>query len=312
MFAVLFVAIIGILWIKHQPDAGHEYPAHASQLAVIDSALNLRRSGSKPEPGPGSKTESTGGDSGSCLNLEQLERHPLVVEDSYRFDAASSSGPSIAAYRGLTEQEVRNFADQGESAAMVVLGAMSVMRARGWPVEQAVPYLMFENPDLFVYEYTHPLSKETLGHMAEAREWYYQAALHGRVMVLSRVGQLLSDERGGAVGLGWIDASEYDALSDDEKFAWSPWYVYYVLSFEVAPALKTGPLGGPMSEVFSMGERRRIIVDQLAERFFRDLDDAGLDPASIPESEAPPIEDLMALLCEGELDWLKTVIDDVP
>ena len=309
--AVLLVAILGIIWIQRQPDAGNAYPARASQYVAIDPEIDVRSSGSTPERDPSGKTESAAGDSPPCLTLAQLESHPSVVKESYRFDAAGDSGPSIAAYRGLTEQEIRNFADQGESAAMVVLGAMSVMRARGWPVEQAVPYLMFENPDLMEYEYSRPISRQVAGHMAKAREWYYKAALHGRVMVLSRVGQLLSDERGGAVGLGWIGASEYDGLSGDEQFALSPWFVYYVLSFEVAPALKTGPRGGSMSEVFPMGERRRVIVEQLADRFFGDLEDAGLDPASIPESEAPPIEDLVNVLCEGELDWLDTVVHDV-
>lgn len=311
MFAGLLVAVISILLTRQGFETSHEYGSHAPDSTVTDSDLSDRGGDPQSEAGRRSRSKTTSRDSSSCLTLAQLESHPLIVEDARRFDAVGDSDPSIAAYRGFTEQELRAFAAQGESSAMVVLGAMSVMRARGWPPEQAVPYLLFEDRDLMVHEFSHPHSEETRGHMAQAREWYYKAALHGRVMVLSRVGRLLSDERGGPVGLGWIDAAEYDGLSEDEKEALSPWWVYYDLSFEVAPALKTGPHGGSMLDILPLQERRRAIVEQLKDRFFRDLEDAGLELVSVPESVAPPIEDLMNLLCEGELDWLETVIDDV-
>lgn len=308
---MLFVAIAGIFLIGYRLATDYESSSRAPQLAATDSEHDDRGGGSEPKASARSQPDSTGGSPRSCLTAAQLEGHPLLVEDSYRFDAASDSGPSIASYRGLTEQELLDLATQGDSGAMVVLGAMSVMRAREWPVEQAVSYLMFEDPDLMLYEFSRPLSEKFLGHMARAREWYYKAALHGRVMVLHRVGDSLSFEQGGAVKLGWIDAAEYDGLSSHEKIALIPANVYNVLSFEVAPALKSGPHGKLMADLMPRSERQHAIVDRLAKQFFRDLDDAGLDPVSIPESTAPPIEDLLHLICDSEWDRLGSGIEDV-
>ena len=241
----------------------------------------------------------------SCLTVAQLDSHPLLVQDSYRFDAVSDSGPTIATYRGLSGDQLHGLAAQGDSAAMVVLGAMSVMRAREWPVENAVPYLLHEDPELMAYRYSRPFSPEFLGHMAQARKWFYEAALRGRVMVLHRVGDSLSFEKGGAVKLGWIDEEEYDGLSSYEKTALIPSNVYNVLAFEIAPALKSGPLGALMSDLMPHTERQKIIVARLATQFSRDLDEAGLPPVAVSESIAPPVEDLLRLLCESELNQLK-------
>ncbi|WP_405226033.1 hypothetical protein [Lentisalinibacter sediminis] len=304
MFAVGFVVIVGILLVSTRTATDHKYDSRAPKPAAGD-----------PEPGDGSgrlepeavtkgRTESAGGHSEPCLTVSQLERHPVFVRDMDRFHAVSDSGPSIALYRGLTEQQLLEFAAQGDSAAMVVLGAMSVMRAREWPEEQAVPYLMLEDPDLMFYTFNRPLSEEFLGHMARAREWYYRAALHGRVMVLHRVGESLSLEKGGAVELGWIEAEEYDSLSEQEQASLMPSNIFSMLAFEVAPGLKSGPLGRLIADLMSRNDRQRAIVDRLAKRFTRDLDEAGLDPVSVPESTAPAIEDLLDQLCESELDRL--------
>lgn len=194
---------------------------------------------------------------------------------------------------------------------MVVLGAMSIMRAREWPVEKAVPYLMHEDPALMSYRFSRPLSPEFVGHMAQARRWFYDAALHGRVMVLHRVGDSLSVEKGGAVKLGWIDAAEYDSLSSYEKTALMPSNVYNVLSFEIAPTLKSGPHGTLIAEIMPRSDRQRVIVDQLADQFHHDLQDAGLPPIAVSESTAPPMNDLLSLLCESEREKLETEYENV-
>lgn len=260
------------------------------------------------------RAESTAtAESGSapCLTLEQLETHPVVAQDAYRYEAVIDSGPVIAAYRGLSEQELQRLTAQGDSAAMAVLGAMSVMRARDWPVDKAVSYLMLEDPDLLAFTFTRPFSPEFINHMAQARQWFYKAALHGRVMVLWRVGDSLTFEQGGPVELGWISKDEYDSLSNQERISLEPSNVYNVLAFEVAPGLTSGPQGEILAALMPRSEQQLAVVDQLAEQFDRDLQDAGLPPIVVPESNLPSFDDLLLLLCENEQGRLEEIRKNV-
>ncbi len=259
---------------------------------------------------PTEPTASSGGESTPCLTLEQLETHPVVAEDAYRWDAVTDSGPVIAAYRGLSEQELLDLAAQEDSAAMAVLGAMSIMKARELPVEKAVPYLLFEDKELMALTYKRPFPPGFIGHMKQARQWFYKAALHGRVLALYRVGDSLVFEHGGPVELGWISKEEYDGLSSLEKTALHPANLYNALAFEIAPALKRGPTGEVLSAMLPRTERQGDIVDQLADQFDRDLQDAGLPPVAVPESGAPSFDDLLLLLCDSEREWLEALRED--
>lgn len=304
-FLAFFAAIIGLSLVVLYVATDRGSGTSTARPEAIDSETENRSGRMGPDAQPVVLQELPGAESQPCLTAVQLQSHPDLVQDSYRFDAVSDTGPSIASYRGLSEQELRDLATQGDSAAMTVLGAMSVMRAREWPVEKAVPYLMLEEPELMAYSFSRPLSQEFVEHMADARKWFYDAALHGRLLALHRVGDSLSFEIGGAVKLGWIDEVEYDSLSSYQKTALMPSNVYNVLSFEVAPALKSGPLGSLLYELMPRTEQQRVIVKQLAEQFSRDLNDAGLPPIAISESTAPPMEELLSLLCETERESLE-------
>jgi len=242
-------------------------------------------------------------ESSTCLTLAQLESHPVLVNDALRFDAVTDSGAPIASYRGLSEKYLEDLAKQGDSAAMLVLGAMSVMRARSWPVQKAVSYLMLDEPELMAFTLTRPFTDEFISHMRQARSWFYKAALHGRVMVLHRVGESLTFEHGGPVALGWISKEEYDSLSNYERTALIPSNVYNVLAFEIAPGLKSGPVGDILSGLMPRTEKQQQIVVELAEQFDRDLRDAGLPRIVVPDSTAPSIDDLLSLVCESEREW---------
>ena len=281
--------------------SSESYDLHATDIsAEIEDPVGLTSDAQPTRPAGVAEDESS-----TCLTLTQLEGHPVLVNDTYRFDAVSDSGPAIASYRGLSEQELQGLTEQGDSAAMAVLGGMSVMRARDWPIEKAVSYLMAEDPELMTYTFTRPIPPEFINHMKQARSWFYKAALHGRIMVLHRVGESLSLEQGGPVELGWISKQEYGNLSSYEKAALDPANVYNVLAYEIAPGLRSGPIGGILSELMPRTEQQKVIVDQLAEQFDRDLQDDGLPPIVVSESTAPPIDDLLSLLCERERDWLE-------
>ena len=240
-----------------------------------------------------------------CLTVEQLESHPLLVNDAYRFDAVGTTGPTIGAYRGLSSSDLHGLATQRDSAAMAVLGAMAVMRSVGEPEDKAVAYLMHEVTLHQMSSFKRPPDPEAAAHMEEARAWFYKAALHGRLMVLYHVGELLWREKGGPVELGWISKDEYESLSPYQKSALLPSNVYNGLAFEIAPELKSGPLGGIFSDFRLQTERQQQILQELRDQFHLDLESAGLPPISVAESKVPPIEELEKMLCQSELDRLQ-------
>ncbi len=309
--AVLGIVLAFLVWtslrfVTDGPDNESEPP-----LAAVAPEVDAQVGGPTIHESPIEPNASSEDTSGPCLTLEQLETHPEIAKDAYRYDAVMDSGPVIAAYRGLSEQQLRDLTAQGDSAAMVVLGAMSVMRAREWPVEKAVPYLMLEDRELMAFTISRPLSPEFVDHMRQARQWFYRAALHGRVMVLYRVGESLIFEQGGPVEIGWISKEEYDGLSNREKMALYPANVYSALAFEVAPGLRSGPTGEILTAIMPRTERQQVVVDQLAQQFERDRKDAGLPPVVVSESSLASFDDLLLLLCESERDRVETLREKV-
>lgn len=253
---------------------------------------------------PGGASDQGVKDAATCLTAEQLEYHPLVVEDAYRYDAVGISGPTIGSYRGLSAIELRDLAGQGDSAAMAVLGAAEVMQARGLPVSKAVPHLMLEEFTLTPNTLKRPISAEARAHLEQAREWFYKAALHGRVMALYKVGESLEYTTGGPVELGWITRDEYDALTSYEKISLLPSNLYNALTFAIAPELGDGAHGEIITALLPRSDRQQELLDEFARRFVEDLNAAGLPPISVPNAVSPSINELKSLLCSGELERL--------
>lgn len=268
-------------------------------VSPIRSSDNLVENIVDPETTTASKTPNA---AVSCLSPDQIETHPLLAAEAYRWDAVAVTGPTIQSYRGLSSSELGNLSSQGDSAAMAALGAISIMQARDLPEESAIPYLLLEDTKLRSYSIKRPLEPEVQKHYQDASDWFYKAALHGRIMALYDVGDVLWQVEGGAVALGWIDKDEYDSLSNYEKGALNPANVYSVLPYELAPQLRDGPMGEIIAELMPSTERQQQIVGRLAKQFEQDRQDAGLPAIIVAESNAPPMEELLALICEQYLE----------
>lgn len=238
---------------------------------------------------------------GNCLTPEQLETHPMFSADYRRLESVAVSGPMIGSYRGLSSAELGDLAAQGDSAAMAVLGAVSMLRARNIAEDQAVPYLLLEDMKLHTYVSHKQLDPEEVKHLEEAYRWFYLAALHGRLLALPYAGDAIGILEGGPVGMGWIEKDEYDALRGFSKSAFMPTTVYNALAFEIAPQLRDGP-SGIIYKILPRNERQRTIAAGLAERFEQDREEAKLPPIEIPESTAPPMEEIRSMICESYLD----------
>ncbi len=233
-----------------------------------------------------------------CLSFAQLESDPILAEEYARIDLLATSGPTIESYRGLPSAQLGNLAIQGDSAAMAVLGAISVMRAMSLPEENAVAYLLLEVPGVQSFEFEQPLEPETAKHLEEASDWFYEAAVHGRLLALQNAGEIIAVAAGTPIELGWIQQDEYETLEGYEQHALDPTNVYGALAFEIAPELRSGPLGTMIAELTPGGERQQLVLNELAWRFNQDREAAGLPPIEIPESTAPSMEELESMLCE--------------
>jgi len=306
--AVFVIIALAIFWLVMQP--GTTQNIEYGESVVTQDA---RPAATKSIPRDPSDAQDHDAKSGfptgqeDCLSPAQLRTHPLVVGDADRMDSASISGRTIASYRGLSAADLNDLAMQGDSAAMAVLGAVSVMRARGLADDNAVPYLRHEDRSLHTDVTSQPLEAATVKHYQEARDWYYRSALNGRLLALYRVGEIDGIIRGGAVGLGWIEKDEYESLLGYEKTAIDPSIIYNLLALEIAPQLRDG-----IFAVIYQGQRPRTeqqwaILAKLEKQFDQDREEAKLPPIDIPESTAPPMEELLPLICDsyiGSEPWI--------
>ena len=302
VFVLSIVALFFYPWTREMPRPAAE-PGDAQPAQT--AAGNLGPLAASGDTQQSAVPEENSGDADDCLMLNQLEVHPGFADDAARFDAVGTNGPTIDSYRGLSRGELQGLAEQRDSAAMAVLGAMALMRASGLPEHEAVPYLMNERNDLFSATQKKPRDDAAGAGLEEARTLFYQSALHGRLMALYYVGNLLWMEKGGAVKLGWIDEEAFDALSPYDQNSLLPPNLYNALAYEIAPKLATGAIGTVFFELSLSSEYQRPIVERLRDEFQRDLDAAGLPPISVPESATPSRDELKAMLCKTELERLE-------
>ena len=237
-------------------------------------------------------------DASNCLSQEQLESGPELAAEYARFDSLVTSGPTIESYRGLSSTELAGLANQGDSAAMAVLGAISVMKAMNLSEDRAVAYLLLEGPSLQSFGFEQPLESETAEHLEAASDWFYKAAVHGRLLALQNAGEVIAIVGGSPIQFGWIQPQEYESLASYEQQGLDPTNVYGALAFEIAPELRTGPLGEMISGLTPGGDRQQLVLNELAWRFQEDRKIAGLPPVDISESTAPSLEEIDSMLCD--------------
>lgn len=192
-------------------------PELPSATTSVDTAMEERA-----VPGAAAAIEAEP----DCLRVDELNRHPLVLKLQSQADAAATDGIDIEKFRGIDDATVRGYADQGDAAAMVVVGAMSVMRAFRVDTSRAVDWLANGGAlDGVVMEQQQMSSDASLA-LNDAAYWFYQAAVHGKVAALRHYGQVRGQLFGGPVGLGWLTQEEHAALDLQLKQALQPANVY--------------------------------------------------------------------------------------
>ena len=166
------------------------------------------------------------------------------------------------------------------------------------PEDKAVGYLLLEGPELQAFDFADPLEPEVAEHLEEARAWFYKAAIHGRLLALQNVGEIVASLGASPIDLGWIQQEDYDSLETFEKHALDPANVYAALAFEDAPELRSGPVGAMISGQTPGGGRQQMVLNELAWQFGQEREATGLPPIVISASTAPSMEEFESMLCE--------------
>jgi len=236
-----------------------------------------------------------------CLTEEMLRDHPLVMQDVSRLLPVIANGPDIDAYRGVDAATVEQYAMQGDSAAMAVLGATSVMRAFRLNETQAIDYL---NSEVFVQDLSagkDVLTADASLALNNAAHWFYQAALHGRVMSLYHYGLVRDRLFGGPVGLGWISQQEFDGLSLQQRANLHGRSVYQSVVYNLVPNLSDFDVVAAMPGLQQPKELFEDLRAQLTREYLRELDDAGLELVDVPARSKEEVDALMAQACKSAL-----------
>lgn len=241
-------------------------------------------------------TNIPGGETLDCLTWDELNAHPHVRQLQGRADAAATNGAEIEKFRGIDDVSVLGYADQGDSAAMVVVGAMSVMRAYRMDVSRAVDWLANGGDLEGVVMQQQQMSSDASLALNDAAYWFYQAALHGRVFALRHYGQVRGQLFGGPVGLGWIGQAEYDDLGPEQQQELWPVKLYG----HAASAMKPSPDESAIQRSARMASGGELVAEILAEiqnEFDMAVVDAALPQPAASASDIAEFERLRSQVC---------------
>ena len=233
----------------------------------------------------------------------------MFPDEATRLEATSVTGPTMEGYRELSEAALQNLAIQKDSAAMAVLGARYLLEALGDDPDAAVSLLKGEHR--YVWQpIPRPLPDSVSESANQAKYWFYQSALHGRIDALERFGWTIQIFEAGAVDLGWVDQATFDSMNNRERSALIPANVYNMARLNIAPELADGPLGELTLSLVPSTERSVPIINQVSEKFLQDLQSAGLPRPSIAPTALPDIDGLVSMLCEEDRKRLEAEVRD--
>jgi len=97
------IVALAVHWLSRAQDSS-DLPAESNGKVLLDTEVepDVRAPDYAAEVTSIDDVDFKIEDAATCLTSEQLESHPVLVEDSYRFDSVSITGPTIASYRGLS------------------------------------------------------------------------------------------------------------------------------------------------------------------------------------------------------------------
>jgi len=306
---LLAFLVIAYFWGSVPPEVALNDPAYDIERATTE--LDDHGYDSGFAYGASSELESDGS---RCIDRERLQSHPMMSEERQRLDRFSTQGATISSYRHLSSSDLLALAEQGDSAAMAVLGAVYEMRARHLPDSKAVPFLKGEATEIVeVYISKQPVFDTESANVEEAARWYYQAALHGRLEALRHFGLMLDYMQKTPVDLGLISKQDLDSAFQSgnivfigseiqpENFPLISTRIYVAAIYAIAPEYELGLVDERDSHGIQEAKGLADVVAPIVHQYSQDRAELGLPPISVPESGLPSRGELKELLC-GEND----------
>ena len=170
---------------------------------------------------------------------------------------------------------------------MVVLGQRRLLSGQGRDPDLAVDLLALTP----IPEHRDPGRIERLDRalLDEAADWFYRAALHGRVYALQGYGNAVGWREGlleAPVSLGWVDEAVWEDMTTKQRqILWNPPNVYAEAVYDLAPELTTGISGVAYEILLAKTDETQAVRDRIVRRFLADQQKAGLPPLEIPLSD---------------------------
>jgi len=239
-----------------------------------------------------------------CLTYTEARRDPGLRREMERLRGAGLLRDDFEPYRHVEDETLEDLAVTGETAAMMVLGQRRLLAALGQDPANAVDRLTGgPSPQEGGSIDLEAINK---GLLDEAADWFYRAALNGRIYALQEYGYARQWREGlleAPVRLGWVDETDWGRMTRMEQAAWSPWNVYAEAIYDLAPSLTTG-FSGIGYSILMKSEETQLLRDRIVKRFLADQQNAGLPPLDIPLSDFDPKE-FESGLCPGVAEGLE-------
>ena len=231
----------------------------------------------------GQQSEST-----DCPPIPQIELRIL--------SSAGYSTEALEPYSVLDRMTVAEMARQGDTLAMLALAELEVYAARGFGDEAnwtARQNMSSGSPTKLLAE------NQQAEKWQAALDWYYRAALEGRVLALIQYGRILTESEATPVELGWILAADYEVMSDLEERALTPAAIYQEAAKRLAPESYDREMRSVDAIVpeHDFSDTHELVIDSVIEQFFRDLDGAGLSTPEAVVSDFPVYSSNLASSC---------------
>ncbi|MEM1438013.1 MAG: hypothetical protein AAF545_15085 [Pseudomonadota bacterium] len=308
---VLVLVLVGLaLLVSARREPGSDTPSNADNAAEpmvdVTAATKLGTTASAREASTPTENESS-----DCLTPEQLLRREDIQRQLTTTQSITVLGDAMQSYEGIDAAGLRDLIAQGDTAAMVVLGRRLQLEALGLAPGDAVltltPSKATINSPAFV-RFSREVGRKggvsdpaRVALALEARELFHRAALEGRLMALSMVGQIDWELGEDAVSLGWISQEAFDSLSKTRRTNMFPGRIYSAAVWYIAPELNSG-----ITSALRTPEPKATqeIAARLADAYLEEREAAGLPSLYFGPPSDLSGRDYFELVCEQYRDAL--------
>ncbi|MEM6818905.1 MAG: hypothetical protein AAF578_08935 [Pseudomonadota bacterium] len=238
-----------------------------------------------------------------CIPPEDIFAQPVFVEELKRMEPVSIIGSDYEVFLDVDKAGLRSFAEQGNSAAMVLYAMYLSAEAKGEDPERLVAMMTQfsitpSNPGFIAIGGADlreaPANAKAL--FEESEYWYREAVARGRIMALVLLGEVRSK-------LGrTIEDLELDLSDEAQAIVEKSGYPASTMMAHMSAVAKLVPnLGNQVSAATSTNEEVQLLNEAVAEALSNQvIEDAAALGLSIPviPSANPEFAKLESRMCK--------------